>query len=147
MCLDRDRNPLQKATEDIVCYKVISFVWKERFETKTKILNRLCLLKRYESYCQNTPVTLGEISVAEPAYTKKQLEEISKHGDMLDCGFIHSFKNKGDAIAFKKSQYFEEFLVIVKCSIPKDTYYFTGLNNGNTDGYASCSLKYEKVIG
>lgn len=148
MCLYRSvqYNPLRIAKDDIVCYKVVNVVWADRRKFKTKLLRSLHLLKRFETWYQDAPITLGETVSAEPEYTKQELEEIDKRYITIAEGFIHSFKTLDDAKTFVKRAYLSAYATIVKCVIPKGTYYFTGEDSNGVPGYASCQLKYVKVV-
>jgi hypothetical protein len=121
-------------------------VWADRRKFKTKLLRSLHLLKRFETWYQYAPITLGETVSAEPEYTKQELEEINKQYCNIAEGFIHSFKTLDDAKAFVKDVYWSTYAIVVKCVIPKGTYYFSGEDSNGVPGYASCQLKYVKVV-
>lgn len=148
MCTKRDLidDPLHVATKEIVCYKVVVTPYRLRRKFKTKLLRFFGKLKHYQTYYQDTPITIGTTVFAEPAYTKGELEFIEKHQPSLNEGFIHSFKHKEDAIRFVKV--WRRHTVVVQCVIPVDAYYFEG-HGGLRDfeeHYASTALKYVKVI-
>ena len=81
--------------------------------------------------------------IATPKLSQECLDWIKDNKEVLEEGFIHSFKNKEDAITFAKTKYGVD---VVKCIIPKGTYYFEGINSDLTEGYASTQIKYVKVV-
>lgn len=147
MCLYRDKyDPLKIAEDDIVCYKVVTVVKEGRYKFMTKVLRYLHLLKRFETWYQDAPVTIGETVSAEPEYTKEELEEIDNQYITIAEGFIHSFTKLNDAKTFVKCSSWATYSIVVKCVIPKGTYYFTGEDSNGVPNYASCQLKYVKVV-
>jgi len=145
MCLERDltKNPLKLADTDIVCYKVVDIPGEKRFKFKTWLLRKLKRFKDYETHNWLYPITIGEIFIAYPVFSKEHLHIIDRNTKCIEGGFIHSFKNKDDAIKLAKTGI---YIDVVKCIIPVGTYYFEGKNSGFTDGYASTQIKYVKVI-
>ena len=148
MCLKRDivDNPLRQATKEITCYKVVAVPYELRRKFKTDLLRFFGKFKHYETYFQDTPITIGTTVYAEPVYTKGELEFIAEHHTHLEEGFIHSFKHKKDAVAFAES--YSKYAELVKCTIPVGAYYFEG-HGGifySQEQYASTALKYVKVI-
>lgn len=148
MCLKRDliTDPLRVATKEIVCYKVVRIPYQARHKFKTELLLFFGKFKRYETYYRDTPITIGTTVYAEPVHTKEYLEFIEKHRDTLDAGFIHSFKNKEDAVRLVKV--WRHYTAVVKCVIPVDAYYFEGAGGlfYSEEHYASTALKCVKVI-
>jgi len=148
MCTKRDilDNPLHQATKEITCYKAVVVPHELRGKFKTDLLRFFGKLKHYETYFQDTPITIGATVHAEPVYTKAQLKSIEESETRLAEGFIHSFKHKQDAIDFVK-MHISHNMALVKCIIPIGAYYFEGFNDWNgEEHYASTALKYVKVI-
>lgn len=145
MCFERDvnRNPLKQATEDIVCYKGVQVPYEKWFKFKTRWLRKLKRLKEYQTYFSGDSITIGDVFIAQPVLSEEQLHIFDRNKDSIDGGFVHSFKNKRDAIKFAKDRYYVD---VVECIIPAGTYYFEGMNNGETDGYVSTQIKYVKVV-
>ena len=145
MCLNRDilNRPLKKATEDIVCYKGVQVPYEQWRKIKTFVLRKLKRFKNYETYFTGDHVTIGMTFVATPELSQERLDWIKDNEEELEAGFVHSFKNKKDAIAFAKVR---NYIDVVKCIIPKGTYYFEGTNSDFTEGYASTQIKYVKVV-
>ena len=136
------KNPLLVADRDIECFKVVRVRRKDRNKRKTRILYKLGLLKHFETYYQEVPITVGKLAKAYPILDIDVLEVKNAISDRLGGGFIHSYQHIEDAknlLCFKNT-------VLIKCVIPKGTYYFTGVDDDNADNYASCSIKYVKVI-
>jgi len=148
MCLKRDliNNPLRVATKEITCYKAVVVPYKLRRKFKTKLLRFFGKFEHYETYFQDTPITIGTTAYAEPAYTKSELKVIEKHETSLAEGFIHSFKHKEDAVKFLKTRSY--YTALIECTIPVGAYYFEGNGGWNLleEQYASTALKYVKVI-
>lgn len=145
MCLNRSitDNPLKEATEDIICYKGVQVPYEKWFKIKTFVLRKLKRFKDYKTYFTEDRVTIGMTFVAMPELSQERLDWTKDNEEVLEAGFVHSFKNKEDAIAFAKAR---TYIDVVKCIIPKGTYYFEGINSDYTKGYASTQLKYVKVI-
>jgi len=145
MCLDRNltKNPLKRADIDIVCYKVVEVPYLKRYKSTTWLLRKLKCFKDYETYYRRYPITFGKIFIAYPVFSEEELHFIDHNQHSIGEGFIHSFKNKDDAIKIAKRW---TYIDVVECIIPAGTYYFEGRNNGLTDGYASTQLKYVKVV-
>lgn len=106
-------------------------------------MRKLKRVTEYNTYFTSDLVTIGETFIALPIFTKDDLQNIEKYSEHLTQGFIHSFKNKSDALKFAKR---EIYIDVVECIIPAGTYYFEGINSDGTDGYASTQIKYVKVI-
>lgn len=134
------------ADEDIECYKVLTFRWEDRNKFKTKILHKLGRLKDFQTLFQETPVTIGEVVNAFPVFSQVELNSINLYSTRLYQGFIHSYKHFSDAFRAKRYGWCRKYQVVVKCIIPKGTYYFTGENDDHKDNYASCAIKYVKVV-
>ena len=145
MCLERSLkdNPLKIADVDIVCYKGVQVPYEKWFKFKTWWMRKLKRFKDYQTYFTADSITLGEIFIARPVLSEEDLHIFDRNKDFIEGGFIHSFKNKKDAIEFAKHR---SHVDVVKCIIPAGTYYFEGLNNGDTPGYVSTQIKYVKVI-
>lgn len=145
MCLSRSitDNRLKKATKNIVCYKGVQVPYEQWGKIKTFVLRKLKRFKNYETYFTGDHVTIGMIFVAKPEWDQEYLNVIENNKEELEAGFVHSYKNKKDAIAFAKTRTHTD---VVKCVIPKGTYYFEGTNADFTDGYASTQIKYVKVV-
>jgi len=145
MCLERDRNknPLKVAKVDIVCYKGVQVPYEKWFKFKTWWLRKLRRFKDYQTYFSGDSITLGEIFVAQPVLSEEDLHIFDLNKDFIEEGFVHSFKNKRDAIEFAKDRCYVD---VVECIIPAGTYYFEGMNNSETEGYVSTQIKYVKVI-
>lgn len=65
--------------------------------------------------------------------------------DKLDLSIseaIHSYVNLGDC---RRAAAFSEKLCVVKCIIPKNSAFYVG-KYGESDGYASSSIKYVEVL-
>lgn len=134
------------ADKDIECYKVLTFRWEDRNKFKTKFLHKLGRLKDFQTLFQDAPVTIGEVVNASPVLSQFELYKINSYNPRLYEGFIHSYKHLLDASKSKRGSWCEEYQVIVKCIIPKGTYYFTGTNDEGYDNYASCAIKYIKIV-
>ncbi len=148
MCLNRQlTDKLSIASEDIVCYKVVAVPYDIRHKFKTKLLRLLHLWKHYETYFMDESITIGSTVIAQPVFTERILEHMDKHQTTIEEGFIHSYRKKEDARRFQKSRAYR--CDVVKCIIPKGTYYFTGAGNNSNSlepQYASTQIKYVKVI-
>lgn len=145
MCLNRNTqdNPLMIADRDIECFKVVRILRKDRDKRKTRILYRLRLLKHFKTFFQESPITIGKTVKASPVFDKDELDVINARRTTLNRGFIHSYKNPEDA---QEALGWFKYTILVKCIIPKGTYYFTGKDDDGNDNYASCAIKYVKVI-
>lgn len=145
MCLIRRLNePLLEAKEDIVCYKAVQIPYKKWFKLKTSILRFFKLVKLYHTYYTEDSILIGEEFAAFPEHSFYDLGIIARNCVSIEGGFIHSFALKEDAVTFAKSRFYMD---VVKCIIPKGTYYFEGYNSlDNTPGFASTKIKYVKVV-
>ena len=145
MCLYRKlSDKLSIASKDIVCYKVVVVPYDVRHKFKTKLLRLLHLWKHYETFFMNTEITIGSTVIAQPVSTERVLAHMDKYQDIIEGGFIHSYQKKKDAKRFQKSRAYR--CDVVKCIIPKGTYYFIGFDVDFIQQYASTQIKYVKPI-
>lgn len=127
MCL-RIKNGQQPeiATEDIICYKVLSI----------KKSNRGNII--YRTYYKDAAVVLGKSYKSDFDYNLNgDIEEglhsmvsVESIDDLFRVGHFYNFTRK----------------VIVACIIPKGALYYLGSFNNLLNSYASNELKYTKEI-
>ena len=145
MCLSRiiGKNPLRIADEDIICYRGVQVNADDWDSLKVWWQRKRGRYNNYTTYFQMAPVVIGETFIAQPVLRPAKLEWIDCNEGELNGGFVHSFKNKKDAIEFAR---WRSHVDVVECIIPAGTPYFEGWNHDGSDGYASTKLKYVKVI-
>lgn len=145
MCLSRiiKENPLKIADEDIICYRGVQVSPSDWDSLKVWWQRKRKRYNNYNTYFQMIPVVIGETFIAQPVLSPDELNYVNCNEGELREGFVHSFKNKKDAIEFAR---WPSYVDVVECIIPKGTYYFEGWNADGSDGYASTQIKYIKVL-
>ena len=122
MCLFT-KNKRQRATHDIVCYKKIS-VYNGR------VLSPFMFHE----------IPMQVIEGKEP-YIAKGKQMILEYGlgseMMIGGGFIHTYENL--SVAYRLAG---EDDLIIKCVIPKGTYYFKGDDGNCHPSYAARKIKF-----
>lgn len=126
MCLTIDqRAKLEITDKDIVCYKIIQKPSRYR---------------NYRTFFRNMTIKLGE------TYTSSIVRSFDWQG--LDCieNGLHSFAEMQDIFKdFPRDTPFDNRTYIVKCTIPKGSYYYKG-EFRNISSYASDKLRYDKIV-
>lgn len=127
MCLITP-GPLNKATEDIVCYKILCECYHIGGETTL----HSPYFRGYESWKvgeMTTPVSMADYNGTKYA--------------RVGAGFLHSFKSVKDAFDLANIKLFlsRDVACVYKCVIPKGTQYYQGFDDCNCFGYASKALK------
>ena len=117
MCLLKQSSKL-KAKEDIVCYKV-------------------CYL-RNNYLCSFFHDFLWDLN---KVYEAERAKPARRRCSIYD-GYFHSYAKPEHAYGLLQ----RENVVLVKCIIPKDTYYYKGIHQEGKDGYASKKLKIVEIV-
>ncbi len=112
-----------KATEDIVCYKVVK-------------LKQTYFNNYYVTYYFDCVVELGK------TYTSYLRREKLHYHYIVHKG-LHTFKNLDDAKEFVKTRLKTS---IIKCIIPKGSWFFEGNFDVFLPSYASSKLKYIEIV-
>lgn len=129
----------------VVCYKVVKLPYRSSF--KDKLLHKLHLKKKYLTCFNNSIVEIGKEYVAFPTLTKQNIEIITKIDSEVGSGFIHSFKNKEDAIRFAKHLKTFNNVAVIECIIPDEIPYFEGIWSDLLYlSYISTNIKYVKRV-
>lgn len=132
MCLVIKSGIPRLAVRDIVCWKVVSKLRNSETAFSPLQFKHGSSLILYE---------LGEIALAlRSGYGRLQILEDILLSKYLGPGFCHSYLRYED-IDFKKVD--REESVVLKCIIPRGTFYYKGKLSGDPDvrGYASRKIK------
>lgn len=133
MCLKSKAFYPKKAKEDIVCYKRLLF------PSIPSPKDNDCFISPFYAFVWK----LGEEYTAERAKTIKYVVDFGVNKYKIENGYFHTF------VDYKDCDDTTNGLtdVIVKCIIPKGTYYYEGLiNYSSRHGYASKHLKVVEVV-
>ena len=126
MCLLKNSSKL-KATKDIVCYKVCRYIgggiYSFYYDKFKWVLN-----KEYEA------------DRATRTYTRNNVYD----------GYFHTYKSLSTALSSLEID-IDSRIKIVKCIIPKGSYYYKGWHSPNiygylSEGYASKKLKIVEIV-
>jgi len=125
MCLTKTTE-IKKATENIVCYKIM------RCDKNDKL---------YSMYFYNTKWRLNKTRTNTSRESSITVNEITG-------GYFHSYKNVYTAqdFLYKYKNYPHSSLALVECVIPKGTTYCEGFDSSYNLGYASKRLKVTRII-
>lgn len=118
MCLLKQSSKL-KATQDIVCYKV-------------------CYLRNNHLYSFFHDDFVWDLN---KVYEAERAKPASSRSSIYD-GYFHSYEKSEssyDLFAYANT-------VLVKCIIPKGTYYYKGIHQAGKWGYASKKLKIVEIV-
>lgn len=107
----------KKAKRDIICYKVM-----------LKIDDKLC-----SRYINRFKWEIGK------TYTCTKRSATRYYKDEIGDGYFHSYSDMHLSV-------FVGNIVVCKCVIPKDTWYYSGIHSDGIDGYASKSIIVEEII-
>ena len=142
MCLRASSNKIQKAEQDIVCYKIL--VKEEMMDAQ------------YRTPYMNFPVHNGYISgkLDFGAHKPTKLEEPSvimgrkHHKYRVAEGFIHTYANIKSAK--KQALYISNFTTnnceVFECIIPKGVEYYEGIDCTLSKSYASSKIRFVNKI-
>ena len=118
MCLLKQSSKL-KAAQDIVCYKV-------------------CCLRNNNYLCSFFHDFVWDLN---KVYEAERAKPASSRSSIYD-GYFHSYEKPEsgyDLFAYANA-------VLVKCIIPKGTYYYKGIHQAGKWGYASKKLKIVEIV-
>ena len=144
MCLflKKDKDTIKQAKKDIPCYKVLS---RHKSDDGTHQL-RTPFMQDEVDYGitvkaegeNRTTIDFAEWEEGRFKFSRKLMGE----------GFIHTFKSIKDAEISLENAFYDFYNpVIIKCFIPKGTWYYEGeFEYTGSVSYASESLRYGKRI-
>lgn len=108
----------KKATKDIVCYKILNCINGDLYSIYGK--------HKWEVG------TLYEAERAKPSY----------YDDEIKFGYFHSYDKEIEINKYSLNS----MQRVVRCIIPKGTYYYHGIHSDGREGYASKKLKVVHVF-
>lgn len=124
MCLKVKNVRSKKATEDILCYKVV-----------LKNHNGELTSPFYPKFVWQVGVETGPNERSIRRFIPKDIEG----------GYLHSFSTISGAIDLKIFNINKGRMEIYECVIPKGTHYYEGMHSNGFSGYASKKLKLIKL--
>lgn len=140
MCLflKKDKDTIKQAKKDIPCYKVLSCYGTHQLRTP--------FMGDFVDYGL-TVKALGE-NKGPKEFSDWEEGSLKFSRKLMGEGFIHTFKTIEDAdITLMSHDYPIYHPVLVKCVIPKGTWYYEGeFEYTGSASYASQSLRYGKRI-
>lgn len=124
MCLKVKNVRSKKATEDILCYKVVKKNYKGDL-----------ISPFYPKFVWQVGVEAGPNENAIRRFIPTDIEG----------GYLHSFSTISGALDMTLFGSDRKNLRIYKCVIPKGTHYYEGMHSNGFSGYASKKLKLIKL--
>lgn len=141
MCLHRKGNKMQVATEDITCYKIIEAV------------HMAYNIIRYKSYFQDAPIEFGKPMKASVERDIKELDMPDVlYGEVVHAFVYNTFSSMAALQLKECTTYCGPFncksidIIVIKCTIPKGTYYCKGYDDGMRPCYGATTIIPNEII-
>lgn len=154
MCIRTNQEKLEVAESDITVYKLIDVnpgVFEENYDFSKHLLLEQPQKYSYTSFYQfvvidNNCVENKQPFIAKGYARKAKYSSVARYKYFYGEGLIHTFENEDDALKCLKPNYFDEFAILYKCTIPKGTKYIKGVEDTGFPSYAAKKIIFEEPV-